>query len=69
VECQSNLKQVRLAIDMYRQTNEHPPASVADLSSSGVTSSILVCPISHKPYVYDPVQGEIKCVTPGHERY
>ncbi|HEY3298486.1 MAG TPA: hypothetical protein VGK34_07515 [Armatimonadota bacterium] len=69
VECSTNLYQVRAAITSYQQTNEGFPASLADLSSLGVTEELTRCPVSHKPYVYDASQGIVSCTTPGHEKY
>lgn len=66
VECQSNLTQVRAAINMYQQSNEQYPASLADMSE---VNSISKCPISEVPYSYDPGTGRVWCTTPGHEQY
>jgi len=65
IECQSNLGQVRSTISSYVQSNEHYPASLADLGINSVTT----CPVSKQPYTYDPAQGKVSCSTSGHERY
>ena len=69
VDCQNNLQQVRYAITMYQQSSERPPASIADLKSSGISGDVTRCPVSGTPYSYDPGQGKVWCTTPGHERY
>lgn len=69
VECRNNLQQIRLAINVYRQTNEQPPASLAALSSSGISQSMLRCPIAKQAYTYDATQGTVRCTTPGHGQY
>jgi len=66
VQCESNLRQVRQAIDIYKMNSEgRSPGSLDDLKISSVTS----CPVTHTPYSYDPSTGRAWCTTPGHERY
>jgi len=65
VECQSNLSQIRQNVMMETQTGEAPPARI----DTGVTASISKCPVSGKPYGYDPQTGKVWCTTPGHEKY
>mgnify|MGYP001128634329 CR=1 FL=1 len=67
VECMNNLNQIRLAIDMYRQSNEEGrfPASLKEIESS-VGEGMLKCPVSGVPYSYDPNTGRVWCTTPGH---
>ncbi|MDH7570877.1 MAG: hypothetical protein QHJ73_14960 [Armatimonadota bacterium] len=69
VECRQYLSQIRQAIAAYAASNEQRPTSLSQLSSYGVSSAILVCPISRQPYVYDPRTGRVGCRTPGHEGY
>lgn len=69
VECISNLRSIRQAIEMSKATDEAPPPSLSALSSSGITPSMLSCPVSHRPYQYDPRTGRVWCTTPGHERF
>lgn len=70
VACQNNLQQIRYAITMYSQTNERPPATLAEAAQSGgLSESMLKCDVSGKPYNYDPNTGKVWCTTPGHERY
>jgi hypothetical protein len=33
----------------------------------GQQGSMGRCPVSGRPYVYDPQTGTIRCTTPGHE--
>lgn len=67
VDCANNLHQVRMAIDMYKQDNEKPPASLQDLR--GLMESMFKCSVSGKPFSYDPATGRVWCTTPGHENY
>jgi len=30
---------------------------------------VMKCPVSGKPYVYDPKTGKVHCTTPGHEGF
>jgi prepilin-type N-terminal cleavage/methylation domain-containing protein len=69
VECQSNLQQIRQAYTMATSFGETRPQSLADLRSNGVTESITVCPVSKKPYQFDPASGRAWCTEPGHERF
>ena len=71
VDCMNNLRQIRMAIDMYQQTGDQQqkPTSLADLASSGIRGSVSKCPISLTEYSYDPVAGRVWCTTPGHEKY
>jgi len=66
-DCQHNLRQIRLAIELARDTNnDESPASLDDLH---LPASMLKDPIDHKPYVYDPSTGIVKCTHPGHENF
>ena len=71
VQCMSNLRNVRLALQMFRDSNDGQlPASLSELSTQGVTLDILSCPVSHQPYSYDPASPKkVFCTTPGHESY
>ena len=64
VDCQSRLSQLRMSLSMDMMDSGQPPATIpAD------ASSISTCPVSGKPYAYDPRTGQVACPTPGHERY
>lgn len=67
VDCMNNLRQIRMAIDMYRQSNEEGrfPASLKEVESS-LSSSMMKCPVTGVPYSYDPNTGRVWCTTPGH---
>lgn len=67
VDCANNLHQIRMAIDMYRQENDKPPASLQDLR--GLSESMFKCSVSGKPLSYDPATGRVWCTTPGHGNY
>jgi len=64
VECQSNLRQLRMSIDMEKQVSDQPPATLP----SGL-ESISKCPISGQAYTYDARTGQVGCTTQGHERH
>ncbi len=63
VECQSYVNQLRQAVKMSTMEGEPPPASLADLKMD----SIGKCPVSGKPYSYDPKTGRVWCET--HPQY
>ena len=60
VECQSNIKQIRDAVNMYVQSNGQNPASLQELN---LPQSMLVCPVSKSPINYDPQTGRVSCPT------
>lgn len=63
VECINNLNQLRNLIQMSNTENGSFPKALDP------RSAINRCPISDKPYKYDPATGTVKCVTPGHESF
>ena len=68
VQCKNNLDQLRMLIGTAKSENEngsYPPS----LDSIPEASRIMSCPISHQPYVYDPMTGQVHCTFPGHEKY
>lgn len=65
VECQSNLSQIRQLLQMEAMDSEQYPARI----DQGATASISKCPVSGKPYSYNPQTGQVWCTTPGHEKY
>ncbi len=71
VECMNNLSQIRTALRMAAQTGteEGNPPSLRDLSAQGIPQSMMVCPVSHRPYAYNPQTGQVGCLTPGHQRF
>jgi len=65
--CQSNLRQIRMYLQMEQQENgQYPAALEANKVGSG---QILVCPQTLKAYAYDPNTGKVSCTTPGHESF
>jgi hypothetical protein len=67
VACQSNLRQVKMAIDIAKTAGE-PPASLSELS--GLSPEFFHCTIEPKEaYVYDPSTGKVTCPHPGHENF
>jgi hypothetical protein len=69
VQCESNLRQIRLALQMAMQEGARPPASLADLSHEGVAPEMLYCPVDKQPYSYDPSTGKVWCTAPGHDNF
>ena len=63
VECASNLNQLRAMIQMHVAESGGYPAALDP------NSSMSRCPVSGKPYRYDPKTGNASCVTPGHETF
>ncbi len=64
VECMTNLQQLRSCIEMYRIENDANPPQLDP--SWGIA---LQCPVSGYLYQYDPQTGQVKCTTPGHQKY
>jgi hypothetical protein len=71
VDCGNNLHQIRLAITMAQQTDDHYPATLNELltNGSGLSRQMLVCPDSKMPYVYDPATGRVSCPYPPHQKF
>jgi hypothetical protein len=71
VECMNNLRQIRAAITMARQSseNEAPPSSLRELGRQGIPAQMLVCPVSKQAYGYQPNTGQVWCSVPEHRRY
>jgi len=63
VECQNNLKQLRLMIQMKAMEGSTPPQLDPKWGVS------LRCPVSGYEYQYDPQSGKVWCPTPGHQKY
>lgn len=75
-ECRSNLQQIRIYINDYKNDNggdgeddnasssAYPPSLA---SIPGLPAKILRCPVSHRDYQYDPQTGRVWCDFPGHE--
>jgi hypothetical protein len=66
--CQSNLGQVRTALELAKQQDEDakPPANLDD---TRLGSTFYECPIGHEKYVYDATTGRVSCPHPGHQNY
>ena len=67
VDCQSNLRQDRMAIGMAHDSDADGkfPATLNDVPG---TAGIRKCPDGGEPYTYDPQTGEVHCPHPGHEK-
>lgn len=75
-KCLNNLQQIRNAIDMSKGDTD--AESDGDGTGTGFPPSLDTlteippkmksCPISHKPYQYDPQTGRVWCTFPGHEK-
>ncbi len=65
--CQTNLGQVRQALEAARMSStDGPPQSITD---AGLPQTDYVCPVGGEPYVYDPASGKVHCPHPGHEKF
>lgn len=60
-ECAANLQNLRGEIEMFHMDHDRYPERFNPSPPIGV------CPVSGKPYVYEPQTGNIRCTTPGHE--
>lgn len=67
VDCAERMRQIRTAIQMYRDTNTDGtnPPTLKDAGLS-VGSDYFKCPVSGQPYNYDPSGGTVTCPYPGH---
>ena len=62
-ECAANLRNLRAEIEMFQIEHGRLPEK---FNPSGAVGT---CPVSGKPYVYDPQsERKIYCTTPGHEK-
>ena len=66
--CQSNIRQLRMSIQMDVTSNEKPPASLK-AAAKDLGTEFMKCPTSGEAYDYDPSTGTVHCKTPGHEEY
>jgi hypothetical protein len=66
--CTENLRQIRMAIDMSKNSDADGkyPASLDELK---FPRESLICPDGKEPYVYDAETGQVHCVHPGHEKF
>jgi len=68
MECQSNLRQLRMLIEnakMESENSDYPPA-LTDIKEA---ARINTCPVSKEPYHYNHTTGKVSCACPGHENY
>lgn len=63
IECANNLKQLRALLEMTNADAGRYPAAL------NPRSAMSRCPVSDKPYSYDPRTGRVWCTTPGHETF
>jgi len=66
MECQSNLRQLRMMIQTSTAEKGSPPVSITDIPDS---IRIRTCPIGKCDYAYNSATGEIHCPYLGHEKY
>jgi prepilin-type N-terminal cleavage/methylation domain-containing protein len=67
-ECINNVHQVHLAI-MAAQAGDTDGKNPASLEELKLPKEMLICPVGHVPYVYDPATGQVHCPYPGHEKF
>ncbi|MCD6361837.1 MAG: hypothetical protein J7M38_13355 [Armatimonadetes bacterium] len=63
VECANNLRQLRMLIQAEMTVDGEYPKKLNAEAGGDLTH----CPVSGKPYQYDPRTGRVWCTTPGHE--
>lgn len=63
VECANNLRQLRMLIQTEMTVDSDYPKKLNAENGGALTH----CPVSGKPYSYDPRTGRVWCTTPGHE--
>ena len=64
VECEAQLRRVKMKVDLYRLDNDRYPESLEVLEDMPTTD--LRCPVTGSPYEYDAVRGMVSC--PDHIR-
>lgn len=64
--CRSNIRQVRMSIQVS-QTTEETPMSLADIPLGDEFKRCSITP--NEAYVYDPSSGRVTCPHPGHESF
>jgi hypothetical protein len=69
VDCKSNLRQIRTALQMFMMETDKPPASLRELAGYNVSPKMTRCPVTGDPYHYDPQTGKVNCTVQGHEGY
>ena len=69
VECQSNLQQIRYAIQIYHSNREAFPGSISQIEVGTNDPSFFKCPIGREDYTYDSQTGTIHCPHSGHEDF
>ncbi len=67
-KCQSDLQQVRLAIQTAK-AGSGDDANPATLEETRLGPEFYKCPVGGESYVYDPATGQVHCPHPGHEKY
>ena len=67
-ECNSNIRQIKTALEYYKAENGQYPASLQDLRMK-ISESFFTCPATKQPYQYDPNTGQVRCTTQGHEGF
>jgi len=67
-DCRERLNQIRTGIQSYKTTgtDDRNPQSFKDIGLS-VGPDYFACPVSKKPYTYDPATGTVKC--PTHDQF
>lgn len=65
--CISNIKQVRMALDIATDPVEgtHPQS----IEETKLGDQFYKCPVGGEAYEYDPTTGQVHCPHKGHEKY
>lgn len=65
--CQSNLGQVRIALQVAAtNADDKYPDTLAE---TRLPAEFYSCPLGKEPYTYNPATGKVNCPHPGHEKY
>jgi len=68
VVCISNIRTIQRAVTYYEILNTDPPPSLKDLQPDYLKSNFdFTCPTTHKKYIYNLENREVRCTTAGHK--
>jgi hypothetical protein len=59
IQCKTQIRNLATMIGMYSAENGRYPAGLRDLEN--VTDEMLYCPVTRRPYSYDPTSGKVWC--------
>ena len=65
--CQSNLGQVRMALQIAQSNNDEKYPET--LQETKLPTEFYKCPLGKESYIYDPATRKVFCPHPGHEKF